>query len=506
MTQIDEHGTILAIGADDPRYDVSVRCGFNQRFVSDVDYICYPADTAEVVAAVGKAVAAGQRVTVRSGGHGYEGTGSTDGGVLIDLSVMTEVDFDPAMRAFAMRPGAKIGDIYRVLYKRWGVTVPAGEGTEVCIGGHIAGGGFGPLSRRYGAIVDYLCAVEVVVVDATGQATAIVATDDPDDPHHDLWWAHTGGGGGNFGVVTRYWLRQPGATSNDPRELLPAAPVRWRNGHLMWSWDTMTERDFVKIMRNYAAWFENNSVPGSREADLTAFFCATHKSGGLITVGSLIDDDVPDAQRLTNEFFDAITDGVGIEPTARADDGVVSWLYFFTHSNRGDHNALGGSRFKLKSAYLRKGYTEKQIATAYRHLDTENPKSIFFMFIGYGGQVNAVAPDATAAAQRSSVLKGAFLSGWWDPAEDDYHIGNLRALYRDIYADTGGVPVPGEHNEGAYINYPDRDIADPQWNTSGVPWSAIYYQGNYPRLQRVKQRYDPRDEFRHCLSIELPQP
>ncbi|MER7012744.1 FAD-binding oxidoreductase [Saccharopolyspora sp. NPDC000359] len=493
-----------AVTADDPRYETAIRCGFNQRFVSDAASICFPTSTGEVITAVGDAVAKGQRVTVRSGGHGYEGTGPAERGVLLDLSTMTEVDFDPARRAFSMQPGAKVGDAYRTLYKRWGVTVPAGEGTEVCLGGHLVGGGFGPLSRRYGAIVDYLCAVEVVVVDESGTASAVVATDDPADPHHDLWWAHTGGGGGNFGVVTRYWLRSPGATSTDPRELLPRAPVRWRNGHLVWSWETMTESAFARIMRNYASWFERNSAPGARETDLTAFFCATHRSGGVFVVGSLIDDDIPGARELTNEFFDAVTDGVDVEPTARTDNEVVSWLYFFTHSNRGDHTGLGGSRFKLKSAYLRKGYTAKQIAAAYRHLTTEEPRSIYFMFIGYGGQVNAVPPDATAAVQRSSVLKGSFLSSWWDPEEDGRHIANLRALYRDIYADTGGVPVPDERNEGAYINYPDRDLADPRWNTSGVPWSTLYYGANYPRLQRVKQRYDPRDEFRHCLSIELP--
>ena len=38
-------------------------------------------------------------------------------------------------------------------------------------------------------------------------------------------------------------------------------------------------------------------------------------------------------------------------------------------------------------------------------------------------------------------------------------------------------------------------------NTSGVSWSTIYYQANYPRLQHIKAHWDPRNVFRHALSI-----
>ncbi|GAA2076822.1 FAD-binding oxidoreductase [Actinomadura alba] len=494
-------GSVITAG--DPRF-ASVLHGYNQRFVADVDYVCVPADTQEVVDAVGRAVAEGKRVTVRSGGHGYEGTASTGGGVLIDLSELTEVSFDRERRAFALQPGATLGDVYRRLYKRWGVTLPAGEGTEVGIGGHLAGGGFGPLTRRFGAIVDYLCAVEVVVVDADGRARVIVATDEPGDPHRDLWWAHTGGGGGNFGVVTRYWLRTPGATSTDPGELLPRAPVRWRNGIVAWPWDTMTEQAFVRLLRDFGGWFERNSEPGSAGANLTGFFGASHRSGGVIVVGALIDDDIPGAEQLMNAFFDEVSEKVGVAPVSRSTDDVLPWLYFFTFPNRGEPGDIATRRFKLKSAYMRTAYTEQQSAAAYRHLCTDGDKPLTLILIGYGGQVNTVAPDATAVAQRDSILKAAFLSAWSDERDDDAHIADLRAIYHDVYAQTGGVPVPNEHNDGAYINYPDRDLADPEWNTSGVPWSTLYYKHNYPRLQQVKKRYDPRNEFHHALSIELP--
>ncbi len=55
--------------------------------------------------------------------------------------------------------------------------------------------------------------------------------------------------------------------------------------------------------------------------------------------------------------------------------------------------------------------------------------------------------------------------------------------------------------DGVLINHPDTDLADPAWNTSDVAWPTLYYQAGYPRLQRVKARWNPRNVFRHALSI-----
>lgn len=78
----------------------------------------------------------------------------------------------------------------------------------------------------------------------------------------------------------------------------------------------------------------------------------------------------------------------------------------------------------------------------------------------------------------------------------------VRAFYRDLYASTGGVPVPNEQMDGAMINHPDTDLADPVWNTSGIPWYTLYYKDNYPRLQEIKRKWDPLNVFHHTLSIQ----
>jgi FAD/FMN-containing dehydrogenase len=103
--------------------------------------------------------------------------------------------------------------------------------------------------------------------------------------------------------------------------------------------------------------------------------------------------------------------------------------------------------------------------------------------------------------QRNAILDMACSTGWIDRADEAKNVAWVRAFYRELFAETGGVPVPGEAYDGAFINHPDTDLADPALNTSGVPWHTLYYQENYPRLQRVKARWDPRNVFHHALSI-----
>ncbi|WP_236594305.1 BBE domain-containing protein [Saccharothrix sp. 6-C] len=126
----------------------------------------------------------------------------------------------------------------------------------------------------------------------------------------------------------------------------------------------------------------------------------------------------------------------------------------------------GMNRTKSADAFLRRAWTDQQVATCHRYLAD-------------GRQTGIGAQDADQLA--------------W-----------VREFYRDLYATTGGVPVPDTATDGVGVNFPDVDLADPRWNTSGVPWHTLYYKNNYPRLQRVKARWDPRDVFHHALSIKSP--
>ncbi|MCK2239011.1 MULTISPECIES: FAD-binding oxidoreductase [unclassified Crossiella] len=493
----------VTVRPGDLRYENLLR-GNNFRFVNSPDEIRVVASTEQVVRAVGEAVRAGKRVAVRSGGHCFENlTADPAVRVLLDLSPMDEVTYDPARRAFSVQPGATLGQVYRRLLTGWGVTIPGGGCPEVGAGGHFAGGGYGPLSRRYGSVVDHLYAVEVVVVDKDGTARAVVATREPDDPNRDLWWAHTGGGGGNFGVVTRFWLRSPGATGTDPAKLLPASPQQMRQHVLIWPWAAMTERQLTGLLRNFGRWHERNSAPGRPQNGLYGVLQAGHKASGSVLLAVQADADLPGVDAMMTELITAVTAGLDL-PTPLVDlRRSLPWLHRMTWPGSGEPGDVIVRRYKIKAGYLRRSFTESQLATIHRHLinDSGGPHA-GMLLISYGGQANAVAPGATAIAQRDVIMKAVYQTIWRDDTEDKANLKWVREFYRDVYIETGGVPVPGPVNDGSYINYADADLADPVWNTSGVSAQTLYYKDNYPRLRRIKAKWDPRNVFRHSLSVE----
>jgi hypothetical protein len=342
--------------------------------------------------------------------------------------------------------------------------------------------------------------VEVVTVDRSGHAAAVLATRDSSDRHRELWWAHTGGGGGNFGVVTRYWFRSPDASGEDPGSLLPTAPRSITTLRLEWNWSDVDRPGFVRLLRNYGSWCEEHSRAASPYATLWSLFEIHRRQQGKIIARGVSSDEA--AERQFEEFLAALTGGT-VAP-ARREVARMPWLEFALNPLP-DLFAMppGGASMKVKDALLKRRLSDSQIAVAYDHL-TRSDLDVMGGMLGmasYGGRINTVAPDATASPHRGAILDLACTTGWLDPAEEGKNLTWVREFYHELFEETGGVPLPGDRYDGALINHPDTDVADPALNTSGVPWPTLYYQRNYPRLQRIKAHYDPGNVFRHALSI-----
>jgi aclacinomycin oxidase len=490
------------IGPDEPRYRAVIDKRFNKRFSARPDYVRLVSSTEHVIAAVEEAVREDRRLVVTSGGHCLEGFVSDPAvQVIIDVSPMNRVYYDRERRAIGVEAGATVGETFRVLFETWGTVIPLGEYPQIGMGGHVVGGAFGFLCRQLGLAADYLYGVEVVTVDEAGHARSVVATREPSDTNRELWWAHTGGGGGNFGIVSRYWFRSPDATDDDPAALLPRAPESMTTFKAEWDWNEIDQPSFLRLLRNHGIWCERHAGADSPNATLWTLLEVHRRQFGKIVVRGVSTAGAA-AERRMDDHLAALSEGISA-PHGR-EQTRMSWLDFALDPLPDLFAAPpGGVSAKVKDALLKKRLTDRQIGVAYEYLTRTDHDVMGGMlgFATYGGRINTVAPDATASAQRSSILDMACTTGWLDPQDETRNLAWVRPFYRDLFADSGGVPVPGEAYDGAFINHPDTDLADPVLNTSGVPWHTLYYRDNYPRLQRIKVRWDPRNVFRHALSI-----
>ncbi|WP_037908403.1 FAD-dependent oxidoreductase [Actinacidiphila yeochonensis] len=495
-----------SVTASDARYPELVR-GVNQRWVAAPDAVRLVTTADQVLQIVQDAATAGKRVAVRSGGHCYcDFVSNAQTQIIIDLSAMHAITYDTERCAFSVEAGAQLGQVYEVLYREWGVTVPGGVCPSVGIGGHATGGGFGLLTRQFGLVADYIEAVEAVVVDSRRKAHRIVASRNPSDPNHDLWWAVTGGGGGSFGVITRYWFRSADATGSNPSAQLPAPPKSILLSSVGAPWATVSQDQFTQLVTNFTNWYLANSAAGSDLLGLSGVLLAKARSGGGLGLLTQIDASIPDAADVLAEYGQAVTAGTGI--TTPFLGRPVNWLASTKLVALNNPVLLYDPtmRSAIKTAWTKQNFTDAQLATIYQQLlrtDFDNANATL-QLAGAGGRMNQVDRTATASVHRDAVLFAEFETFWVSPADDAANLAWLRDIYGRTFADTGGYPVPGDRFDGTYINNPDTDITDPAYNISGVPWTTLYWGENYPRLQQAKAAFDPTDFFRHAQSVRLP--
>lgn len=182
------------IAPGDPDYDKA-----RTVFYGGVDrrpaVIIRVADVNDVVRVVDLARASGLELAVRSGGHSSVGHSVSEGGIVLDLSNMKDLQIDPDSCTAWAETGLTAGE-FTTAAAQHGLAVGFGDTGSVGIGGITLGGGVGYLVRKYGLTIDSLLAAEVVTAD--GQIRHV-----DEQTHPDLFWAIRGGGG-NFGVVTRF--------------------------------------------------------------------------------------------------------------------------------------------------------------------------------------------------------------------------------------------------------------------------------------------------------------
>ncbi|CAI0545740.1 unnamed protein product [Linum tenue] len=444
-----------------------------------------PLRISHVQAAVICAGKLGFHFRVRSGGHDYEGlsyAAETESPFLIlDLSRFRKVDVDIASNTTWVQAGATVGEAYyRIAQKSPTHGFPAGLCTSLGIGGHITGGAYGSMMRKYGLGVDNV--VDARIIDANGNLL------NRRKMGEDVFWAIRGGAGGSFGVIVAWKLKlvtvpKTVTVFNVPRTLEQNATK------LLYKWQQiaplLNDELFIRVL--ILATPIANSTKRTVTTTYNALFLGN--SNRLLNImGSKFPElGLTKKDCVETSWIKSILFIAGI-PATVAPEFLLQGKSF----------AAAGF-FKAKSDFVREPIPEKAIEGIWRRFLKEDfPLSIWNPF---GGEMGRISESATPFPHRKGTL---FMIQWLTASLDGNvssarHMDWIRELYRYM------APYVSKSPRTAYVNYRDLDLGvnkkgNASFSEANV-WGRRYFKNNFGRLVKIKAKFDPQNLFRHEQSI-----
>ena len=399
-------------------------------------HVLRPKSVGDVQAGVRFAASTGLVLSVRGGGHGFAGFGTNDGGVVIDLSKLANVEIiDNERHMVRIGGGATWGQVAAMLALH-GLAISAGDTKSVGVGGLTLTGGIGWKVRRYGLALDNVAAAEVVT--ASGQVVQASAAENP-----ELFWAIRGGGG-NFGIVTAFeFVAHPTTDVFYGKIAFPASQA----AAVLQGW-----ADYLRAAPEELTSVAEvaNPFAGGPEAPVEIHVAfdgddpqlAAQAIDPIRRLGTVTGDDIA-----LKPYADMLADGAAPPP---------------------------GFQFVPRSAFADKESVSEvlQILAEVRAWQ----RSPFITVRSVGGAVSRVPNDATAYAHRQAELMVVTALAGPAPA-----VEAARPALDTIW----GRLAP--YVNGAYANFlasaTEQDVA------------AIYPTPTYQRLAAVKRRYDPGNLF-----------
>ena len=164
------------------------------------DAVLIAGSVADVQRAVRLAAQRGWTVAVRSGGHAWAAWSVRDGGLLIDLGALDDIEYDETTHIVEAGPAVKGGEVLSPYLEERGRFFNGGHCPTVGIGGFLLQGGQGWNQRGWGWAAESVVAVDVVTAD--GELVRADASQNT-----DLYWAARGAGPTFPGVVVRFHLQ-----------------------------------------------------------------------------------------------------------------------------------------------------------------------------------------------------------------------------------------------------------------------------------------------------------
>ena len=404
--------------------------------------VIQPSGAADIMSAVTFARERELLVAVKCGGHSFSGKSTCEGGMQIDLSSFRSARIDAESRTAFIAGGSLLGELDHESMAL-GLVTTAGTVSHTGVGGLSLGGGFGRLARRYGLALDNVTGVDIVTAD--GKLVHADANE-----HPDLYWG-VRGGGGNFGVVTsfQFQLHPMQRTVIGGDVVFPL-------------------KDLPGVLQVYADY-----APGAPD-DLYLDFVASSdigKEDGVCILHACYSGPENQAEKVLAPIYKAGTP---------VHDGIKAIDYVAIQSSWDNTDP------RTTGSYLKSGFvdeiSDQLVSTINQNFKTFNERGTTIFFQHSGGAIGRVPADATAFAHRKSVANMFAVVEWPLEESRDSHVRYIKEYWKDFEPFT----------DGWYTN----DIADESTGTVNKN-----YQGNYERLVKVKNQYDPTNLFRLNANV-----
>ena len=381
-------------------------------------------------------------VSVMGGGHGVSGFAVSDGGLMIDLSGMKNIQVNPQTRTARAEGGATWGD-FDGATQAFGLATTGGVERTTGIAGLTLAGGYGFLMRKHGLTCDNLLSADVVTA---GGGTLVASV----EQNPDLFWGLRGGGG-NFGIVTSFEFR--------------LHPVEMVYGGLV-AYPIERAREMIRRYDDFVA-------------------CAPDELGSLLVLGTL--PDGTKAVILLICFCGSEQEGRRcVQPLIAGETPVMSQLgqmpYPAVQSIVEGFNPRGLRNY-WKSSFLKEVFVPAADVMVEQFLEAPVPYTHVVLYT-LGGAVARVARDATAVENRDARHSFLIVGMWKDDSEDERNIAWVRSLSSAIEPFSSG---------GYYVNFESDSAADRV--------QLAYGKEKFGRLQALKDKYDPANFFRLNQNI-----
>ena len=440
---------------DDKDYD-EARAVWNQMVDRRPALIVQCRSSVDVAAAIQYANSTNTPVSIRGGGHNVAGHAVCDDGIMIDLSLMRDVEVDVDKQRARVAGGATWGDVDRATQAH-GLATPGGLISETGVGGLTLSGGIGWLRSRYGLCIDNMVSAEVVTANAEVLSCS-------KNENSDLFWALRGGGG-NFGVVTQFEFK---LHKVGPRVMFcaPIYPLEAGAGPIRFWRDFMLDKNHdVGSLIEFSTAAEGPDFPEKYWGKPVYTIAAVY--AGDADEGEIILQPLREQGELATDF------------SGQMDYCEVQALF-------DELMPKGEFRSYWKCHYL-SGLSDEVIDTILENVATVPSTNSLSSIWNFGGATSDVAAQETAFGDRSMPYMFSMDSVWPDGDDDDKNIKWTRDFWERMkaYSDKGRM----------YLNFPGQ-------GEEGKILLEDTFGDNYARLRSIKQKYDPANMFRFNQNIE----